>query len=170
MYELSNQRFGRLLVLKDDLSQSKAKQEKRWVCLCDCGNTTTVRSSLLRKGLTKSCGCLRIDTIRLVDNTKHGMWQTRTYHSWEQMKQRCLNPKATRYPTYGAVGVTVCDRWLEFINFLQDMGERPEGKTLDRINPFGNYEPSNCRWATYKEQVHNQRRNYIVSEEVSPPC
>jgi hypothetical protein len=101
---------------------------------------------------------------------KHGMWQTRTYHTWEQMKQRCLNPKATKYPAYGAVGVVICERWLEFKHFLEDMGERPVGKTLDRINPFGNYEPSNCRWATYKEQVHNRRRNHVVSEEVSPPC
>lgn len=90
---------------------------------------------------------------------RHGQWQTSTYHTWEGMKQRCLNPNATRYPQYGGVGIKVCEAWLEFKNFYQDMGDRPEGKTLDRINPFGNYEPNNCRWATRKEQQNNQRRH-----------
>lgn len=101
---------------------------------------------------------------------RHGMHNTKTYHSWEQMKQRCLNPKATRYPTYGGVGITICERWSEFKNFYEDMGIRPAGTTLDRINPYGNYEPNNCRWATYKEQVHNRRRNHVVPEEVTPLC
>lgn len=170
MYKLDNQRFGRLLVLEEDTVQPKTHREKQWFCLCDCGNTTVTRSYLLRKGITKSCGCLRVDTIKNVDTAKHGYYNTRTYHSWEGMKQRCLNPNSTRYSTYGAVGVTVCERWFDFKNFLEDMGERPEGKTLDRINPYGNYEPGNCRWATYKEQVHNRRRSHVAPEEVSPPC
>jgi hypothetical protein len=74
------------------------------------------------------------------------------------MKQRCLNPKATAYAYYGGRGVTICERWMSFDNFLADMGERPEGRTLDRIDPYGNYEPSNCRWATYAEQTHNRRK------------
>lgn len=96
----------------------------------------------------------------------HGMYNTRTYHTWEGMKQRCLNPNATRYNEYGAVGIKLCDRWLDFKNFLEDMGERPVGKTLDRIDPFGNYESENCRWATPKEQSNNQRR-HKRSEEVA---
>lgn len=170
MYDLTGQRFEKLLVLERDFTTKDYNKEARWKCLCDCGNISIVRSYLLRKSKTKSCGCLRVETINKVDNTKHGLHNTRTYHSWEQMKQRCLNPKATRYPTYGAVGVTVCSRWMNFENFLVDMGERPEGHTLDRINPYGNYEPLNCRWATYKEQVHNRRRNHAVSEEVSTLC
>jgi len=88
--------------------------------------------------------------------TRHGMYRTPTYRSWDGMKQRCLNPKATGYARYGGAGVTVCDRWLSFENFLADMGARPEGTTLDRINPTLGYEPGNCRWATRSEQNRNR--------------
>lgn len=83
------------------------------------------------------------------------MTKTRTYKSWQSMKDRCLNPKATRYSEYGAKGITVCDRWLVFENFLADMGERPAGKTLDRKDNKKGYEPANCRWATYAQQTRN---------------
>lgn len=79
-----------------------------------------------------------------------------TYRTWDGMKQRCLNPKATGYARYGGAGITVCDRWLEFANFLADMGERPEGTTLDRIDSSKGYEPGNCRWATRAEQNRNR--------------
>ena len=87
---------------------------------------------------------------------KHGMYRTPTYRSWDGMKQRCLNPKATGYSRYGGAGVTVCDAWLTFGNFLADMGERPEGTTLDRIDPTRGYEPGNCRWATRSVQNRNR--------------
>lgn len=169
MYDLKGNKYNRLLVIKRTESKGAGRQIY-WECLCDCGNTTVVDSWSLRNNRTKSCGCWRSEIRGKNSPSKHKMYNTRTYHSWEQMKQRCLNPKATRYPEYGARGITVCERWLDFQNFYQDMGTRPVGKTLDRINPYGNYEPNNCRWATYKEQVHNRRRNYIISEEVTPLC
>ena len=165
MYNLIGQTFGRLYVLERNHAVSGKNREANWFCRCECGNITSVRSYLLRKGHTKSCGCLVIEHAAQMNPPKHGMYNTPTYHTWEGMKQRCLNPEATRYPDYGAKGITVCERWRIFENFLEDMGERPEGKTLDRINPFGDYEPNNCRWATPKEQANNQRRHW---EEVLP--
>ncbi len=169
MYDLTGQRYNRLFVLEREPSRGVGKQIY-WKCLCDCDNVTIVDSWSLRKNRTKSCGCWQQEVRGKTPKVKHNKYNTRVYHSWEQMKQRCLNPKATRYPTYGGLGITVCERWLEFKNFYEDMGDRPAGKTLDRINPYGNYEPNNCRWATYKEQVHNRRRNYTVPEGVTPLC
>jgi hypothetical protein len=170
MYDLTGKRYNKLLVLKEGIKKSDTSREKWWECLCDCGKTVSVRSYSLRIGDTKSCGCLLYKTSNRDKIMVHGMYNTITYHSWEQMKQRCLNPKATRYPSYGAVGITICSQWMEFASFLKDMGERPKGTTLDRINPYGNYEPTNCRWATYKEQSNNQRRHHVMPEEVALSC
>lgn len=92
------------------------------------------------------------------NHLKHGMVGTRTHKTWTSMKGRCRNPNDAMWKYYGARGITVCARWLKFENFYADMGERPEGKTLDRIDVNGHYEPGNCRWATPLEQRHNQRR------------
>ena len=91
-------------------------------------------------------------------NSKHDGWNSPTYYSWAGMKGRCLNPKDSTYHRYGGRGIKVCDRWMNYIDFLADMGERPEGKTLDRIDVNGDYELSNCRWATLEEQAANKRK------------
>lgn len=165
-YDLTGKKVGKLFVLNG--TKREGKSQMYWKCLCDCGKQSEVDSWSLRKGRTKSCGCEWGKNLPL--QTKHGYYNSRTYHTWEGMKQRCQNPNATRYPAYGALGVTVCERWQTFENFLEDMGERPEGRTLDRIDPFGNYEPSNCRWSTPKEQQQNQRRHRVAPEEVCPSC
>lgn len=96
---------------------------------------------------------------------KHGRWNTSTYRSWSGMKQRCDNPKSHAYNLYGGRGITYCDKWEIFTGFLADMGERPEGKSLDRIDSNGDYTPDNCRWATQKEQTRNMSRNVVIEYE-----
>lgn len=124
-----------------------------WLCKCVCGNYKVVTGSHLRSGHTKSCGCTkRMQTI-------HGGSYTPEYTAWLGMKSRCYNSNHNRYIHYGGRGITVCDRWKDsFENFLADMGKRPsENLSIDRIDNDGNYEPSNCRWATGKVQILNRK-------------
>lgn len=153
--EMAGRKFGRLMVLEPNgYTPSGAML---WRCACDCGVERTVSGKYLRNGLTRSCGCLKAEVLRDASVT-HGMAGTGTYASWSAMLSRCTNENQESYKSYGALGVTVCERWASsFENFLADMGPRPEGKTLDRSNPFGNYEPSNCEWQDAKHQAANRR-------------
>lgn len=153
---LTNQRFGRLIVVKKD--QNTTNRQTTWLCRCDCGAEKRVQGSNLIHGQTKSCGCLRKEATKL-RSTIHGLCNTIEYEIWCGMIQRCYNPNSGGYDYYGRRGITICDRWRDnFINFLADMGARPSSKhSIDRIDNDGNYEPSNCKWATKKEQRLNQR-------------
>jgi hypothetical protein len=157
--DMTNQRFGRLVVTS---FAEKRENHGYWLCQCDCGATKVISGRNLRKGLTASCGCLHRDMIRTFSLT-HGLSRSPTYGTWGSMHSRCTNPKQQAYARYGAVGIRVCERWRTFDNFLFDMGKRPRGMTLDRINPFGDYEPNNCEWATQDKQTKNTRGRLAVA-------
>ena len=146
--ELVGQRFGRLVVKAFIGSEM-------WACECDCGNSHISQGRHMRSGEARSCGCITKDGSR---KKKHGLTGSITWKTWASMKQRCLNQNCHAYPNYGGRGISIAEKWLEFEGFVEDMGTRPVGDySLDRINPNGNYEPGNCRWATRYEQTHNRR-------------
>lgn len=154
--DLTGEKFNRLTVL-----QFLKNKNRRtfWTCACACGKKLSVRGDKLKDSHTQSCGCQKKEKAKLgKSHLIHGKTNSRTYTTWLCMKQRCKNSKHGHFKYYGGRGVLVCKRWADsFVNFLQDMGERPEGKTLDRIDVNGSYEKSNCRWATHKEQCSNKR-------------
>lgn len=168
--DMTGQRFERILVLSR--GGSAPYGGSTWNCRCDCGTERLIVGRFLRDGTTKSCGCIRLEHIKRVQplgstgKRTHGMSDTPTYQSWLSMRARCLNSNNVGYQHYGGRGITIDPRWDSFENFLADMGEKPNGLTLDRKDVNGNYVASNCRWATPFEQIHNRRSVTELQEEL----
>ena len=151
---LAGQRFGRLIAV----SYTKEFGRGRWLCLCDCGKSHHVRPDQLKTGEIKSCGCGYIKH----HHAKKGAHSS-TYSIWVMMRQRTSNPNNKNWNYYGGRGIKCCERWHIYANFLSDMGEKPEGLSLDRINNDGDYSPENCRWADKATQSQNRRKNANAS-------
>jgi hypothetical protein len=159
--DMTGQQFGWLTAIDRAPTPPGARKNAYWRCVCTCGQQVNVSGQMLRRGKRKACG------------VNHHVWAAQPrgglirqhpneYISYKHMHDRCRNKKHHRYKNYGKRGIKICARWYDFKNFLDDMGKRPENHTLDRIDNDGNYEPSNCQWATWDEQRRNQSRSVFV--------
>jgi len=162
----SGDQFNKLKVMYEDepFIQPSGQTKRAFMCKCECGKELKVSLTHLRTNHTLSCGCHKYSLIkqnqpqRKHGHTKRNGYRSPEYVSWRCMRDRCLYEKSQNYSSYGGRGITICDRWISsFENFFNDMGERPKGFTIDRINSDGNYEPNNCRWADKLTQRMNQR-------------
>lgn len=165
--DLIGKKFGKLTVI--EFAGINKDRRTLWKCECEDKNIVVVSANSLKMGNTKSCGCLRKGV-----NKKHGLSHLKCYNSWADMMYRCYNKNSSAYHNYGGRGITVCDRWRDkemgVLNFFEDMGEPQGDMTIDRINNDGNYEPSNCRWASPKEQSRNRRTNINLTFNGETHC
>lgn len=159
---LPGDKYHRLVLVEEAPEQTVQASWRRWLCKCDCGTTRFVLLNHLRGGRSRSCGCLLTEILS--NRRTHGMDGTRTHTIWTNIIQRCTNPNYKHWGNYGGRGISLCPEWNNsFEAFLKDMGECPEGLSIDRIDNNLGYSPSNCRWATTTQQARNQRSNRLVS-------
>lgn len=164
--DVTGKRYGRLVAVE---RLPSGPSGTRWRFRCDCGAVIDRTFEPIRSGFTKSCGCLRVErTVQrsVTHGASRGRVRTPELRAWEHAKQRCANPRDAKYANYGARGIAMCDEWRnDFAAFLRDMGPRPNGTTLDRIDVNGGYEPGNCRWATASEQARTRTDNVVVEHD-----
>lgn len=166
--DMTGQRIGKLKVIE---LAGVCENYAIWRCKCDCGNEVEVRGSALRKSNpTESCGCINKEIQRARFKT-HGLSRGRTYSSWHAMRERCLNQEHEAFYRYGGRGIGICDEWInDFEKFIGDMGERPKGTSLDRIDNDKGYSKDNCRWVTRKQQCRNKRDNVLLTFNGKTQC
>ena len=171
--DLTGKRFGRWLVLGEGEHKYYGNHRiLHWKCECNCGTVRDVIGSKLTRGDSKSCGCLFQELLKSgVFTKKHGMWNTRIWNIWNAMLGRCKYPSNASYQYYGGRGIKVCERWQKFENFYEDMESTyKDGLTIDRKDNDGDYEPGNCRWLTYKEQMRNRDDNHNITFNGKTMC
>ena len=164
--DLVGERFGRLTVVKH---AGRGRNHHMWLCRCECGAERRVQALHLKSGHTRSCGCWSREQASAT-HRQHGLTRSAVYKAWDHMKGRCLNNNDPEYRNYGARGITVCARWLDFASFFQDMGHPQPGQSIERADNDAGYFPENCRWATQVEQARNRRTNRRITLDGTTLC
>lgn len=173
MEDLTHKKFDRWRVISR--AENTPQGQAQWLCRCKCGNKKVIKSILLRRGISKSCGCLRSELL-VKRNTRHGHnpagKPSPTYVAWFHMVQRCTNKNDKDYEDYGGRGIAICEKWLDFKNFLADMGERPAGRriSIGRKRNDEGYCSDNCRWETDSQQSRNRRNNRLITHNGETRC